>query len=151
MAKRLHSFLILAAVTLNPTLTAARVARIVVDRRETILNGRTFGTVGPYEKIVGKISFSFDPTNPKNTRIVDLNKAPRNADRLVEARANFMVLRPKNPVRGGGTPLLEVSNRGGKTLLPYFNGGTWTRDPRLEPHFGDGFLMRLGLTIIWVG
>ncbi len=151
MAKRLHFFLILAAVTLNPTLTAARVARVVVDRRETILNGRTFGTAGPYEKIVGKISFSFDPTNPKNTRIVDLNKAPRNADGLVEARANFMVLRPKNPVHGGGTALLEVSNRGGKALLPYFNGGTWTRNPRLESHFGDGFLVRLGLTIIWVG
>ena len=151
MARWLHFFLILAAVTLNPTLTAARVARVVVDRRETILNGRTFGATGPYEKIVGKISFSFDPTNPKNTRIVDLNKAPRNADGLVEARANFMVLRPKNPVRGGGTALLEVSNRGGKAVLPYFNGGTRTRDPRLEAHFGDGFLMRLGLTIIWVG
>ncbi|MEE9137566.1 MAG: hypothetical protein V3V07_03335, partial [candidate division NC10 bacterium] len=151
MARWFHFFLILAAVTLNPTLTAARVARVVVDRRETILNGRTFGTAGPYEKIVGKTSFSFDPTNPKNTTIVDLSKAPRNADGLVEARANFMVLRPKNPVRGGGTALLEVSNRGGKTLLPYFNGGTWTRDPRLEAHLGDGFLMRLGLTIIWVG
>jgi len=61
MARWLHFFLILAAVTLNPTLTAARVARVVVDRRETILTDRTFGTAGPYEKIVGKISFSFDP------------------------------------------------------------------------------------------
>ncbi|MFQ5802511.1 MAG: alpha/beta hydrolase domain-containing protein [Candidatus Methylomirabilales bacterium] len=151
-ASRILVFLcVLAAVILAPGLCAARVVRIVIDEREDVLNGRSFGTAGPYEKIAGNVSFVFDPINPKNTRIVDLEKAPRNADGLVEASANFMVLRPKNAVRGGGTALLEVSNRGGKALLPYFNGGTWTRDPRLQPHFGDGFLMRLGLTIIWVG
>jgi hypothetical protein len=136
---------------LNPVVAAARVVRVVIDRREAILNGRALGTAGPYEKLVGNISFVFDPTNPKNTRIVDLERAPRNADGLVEASANFMVLRPKNPVHAGGTALLEVSNRGGKALLSYFNGGTWTLNPTLERDFGDEFLMRLGLTMIWVG
>jgi hypothetical protein len=136
---------------LNTVVAAARVVRVVIERREAILNGRAFGTAGTYEKIVGKISFAFDPTNLQNTRIVDLEKAPRNADGLVEAWANFVVLRPKNPVPGSGTALLEVSNRGGKALLRYFNRATWTLDPRLEQDFGDGFLMRLGLTIIWIG
>ncbi|MFQ5533063.1 MAG: hypothetical protein ACE5EP_04345, partial [Candidatus Methylomirabilales bacterium] len=142
---------VLTSITLAPSLGAARVVRIVVDRREDVLGARSFGAVGPYEKITGTIYFALDPRNPKNTRIVDLNKAPRNADGLVEAWANFVVLRPKNPQRAGGAALLEVSNRGGMASLPYFNGGAWTLDPTVERDFGDGFLMRLGLTIIWVG
>ncbi len=142
---------VLAAVILAPSLCAARVVRIVIDKREDVLNGRSFGTAGPYKKIAGKIYFALDPRKPKNARITDLDNTPRNTDGLVEAWANFVVLRPKNPVVRGGTALLEVSNRGGKAALPYFNGGTWTLNPMLERDFGDGFLMRLGLTIIWVG
>lgn len=152
MTKRwLFFFSVAATVALMPAPGTARVARVVVDGQEEILTGRSFGAVGPYEKIVGTIHFALDPTNPRNARVVDLDKAPRNADGLVEARANFAVLRPKNPVPGGGTALLEVSNRGRKGLLPYFNSGTWTLDPQVEQDFGDGLLMRLGLTIIWVG
>jgi hypothetical protein len=97
-----------------PVLATAEVVRVEIERREDVLDGRAFGSVGPYEKIVGKVYFVFDPANPMNARIVDLDKAPRNKDGLVEAWANFMVLRPKNPVPGGGFALLEVSNRGGK-------------------------------------
>ncbi|MFQ5656039.1 MAG: alpha/beta hydrolase domain-containing protein [Candidatus Methylomirabilales bacterium] len=139
------------AFTLSPTLTLSKVIRITVERQEDVLNGRSFGSVGPYEKITGKVLFAFGPTNTVNTRIVDLDKAPRSAEGHVEAWANFLVLRPKNLQRRGGTALLEVSNRGRKASLPYFNGARWTLDPRRERDFGDGFLMRLGLTIIWVG
>ncbi|MFQ5962362.1 MAG: alpha/beta hydrolase domain-containing protein, partial [Candidatus Methylomirabilales bacterium] len=142
---------VLTAVILAPSLCAGRVVRIVIDKREDVLNGRSFGTAGPYKKMTGKIYFALDPRNPKNVRIADLDKAPRNADGFVEAWANFVVLRPKNPEARGGTALLEVSNRGGKAALPYFNGGTWTLNPMFGRDFGDGFLMRLGLTIIWVG
>ncbi len=129
----------------------ARVVRVVVERREDVLDGRSLGPAGPYEKIVGKVYFAFDPDNPMNARIVDLDRAPRNADGLVEAWADFMVLRPKRPVPGGGVALLEVSNRGGKAVLPYFNGATRSLDPTAPDEFGDLLLMRLGLTIIWVG
>ena len=54
-------------------------------------------------------------------------------------------------VRQPGTALLEVSNRGGKASLSYFNGGRSATDPTSDGHFGDGFLMRRGLTVIWVG
>jgi hypothetical protein len=129
----------------------AEVVRIEIESREDVLDGRPFGTAGPYEKIVGVIYFAFDPGNPMNARIVDLALAPRNADGLVEARANFVVLRPKNPVPGGGIALLEVSNRGGKASLRYFSGASSSLDPTDPEHFGDGLLMRLGLTVIWVG
>ncbi|NIN72463.1 MAG: hypothetical protein GTO46_11210 [Gemmatimonadetes bacterium] len=87
--------------------------RIEIVSREDVLDGHTFGPAGPYERIVGVVYFAFDPGDPMNARIVDLALAPRRADGRVEARANFVVLRPKNPIPGGGVALLEVSNRGG--------------------------------------
>lgn len=129
----------------------AAVQRVEVESREVVLGGAPFGSAGAYEKLRGRISFVFDPTNPANARIVDLDRAPRNADGMVEAQANFMVLRPKDPSLGRGVALLEVSNRGGKAALAYFNGGRWRLDPGAPEHFGDGLLMRQGLTIIWVG
>ena len=51
---------------------------------------------------------------------------------------------------GSGTALLEVSNRGGKASLRYFNAAS-PGDVSEEAALGDGFLMRRGLTVIWVG
>jgi hypothetical protein len=128
----------------------AAVDRVVLDLRDDILGGRAFGGVGPYEKLAGTIHFSFDVGNPANRQIVDLDKAPRNAAGRVEARANFVVLRPKQP-HPSGVALLEVSNRGGKAALGYLNYGTYATNPTLAADFGDGLLMRLGLTVVWVG
>ncbi|MEX0842775.1 MAG: alpha/beta hydrolase domain-containing protein, partial [Gemmatimonadota bacterium] len=55
------------------------------------------------------------------------------------------------PERARGVGLLDVSNRGSKAALWYFNDGASAADPGLEEHFGDGYLMQLGLTVIWVG
>ncbi len=151
MPRRLLPIALAIALLLGPAHAAAKVVRVEIERREDVLGGRPFGAAGPYEKIVGKVYFSFDPGNPYNARIVDLQLAPRNADGRVEAWANFVVLRPKRPQPGGGVALLEVSNRGGKASLAYFNGAGRSLDPAEAEHFGDGLLMRLGLTVIWVG
>lgn len=135
----------------TPTTTAAEVVRIVIDRREDVLRGRSFGSIGPYEKIVGRVFFAFDPESPMNARIVDIDRAPRNGQGRVEAWANFMILRPKFPPRTGRIALLEVSRWGQKEALSYFNGGLPSQDPVDPEHFGDGLLMRMGLTVIWVG
>ena len=81
------------------------------------LEGRPFGEGGAYEKLAGTIHFAFDPDNPYNARIVDLKLAPRNEAGLVEAHANFMVLKPKDPNKSNGVAYVEVSNRGGKATL----------------------------------
>ena len=65
--------------------------------------------------------------------------------------ADLFVLRPKNPDRGNGTLLLEVSNRGGKSMLSLFNHGRGSFNPTTAPHFGDGFLLEEGYTLVWVG
>jgi hypothetical protein len=69
----------------------------------------------------------------------------------VEASADFMVLRPRRPPARGSTALLEVSNRGGKALLPYFTRAAWSLDPTRGDDLGDGLLTRLSLTLIWIG
>jgi Alpha/beta hydrolase domain len=121
----------------------AEVRRVVVDTREDVLGGE-------YEKLKGTVELELDPTHPANAAIVDLDRAPRNARGRVDASADFMVLRPRRPPPRGSVALLEVSNRGGKAVLPYFNRAMWSLDPSTS-EFGDRLLMRLNLTVIWVG
>ncbi len=126
----------------------ARVTRVEILSRSEIQDGRAFGLAGAYEKITGRIYFAVDPANAHNRQIIDLEKAPRNAQGEVEFSANFYLLRPRDIDKGNGAALFEVSNRGGKGILHIANGVT-SSDPKAE--FGDGFLMRQGYTIAWVG
>lgn len=104
-----------------------------------------------YEKIVGTIHFAVDPSDPHNAVIADLDKAPTNAGR-VEFSADLYILRPKDPAKSNGTALIEVSNRGNKSLLSTFNrAGPAKLDPSTEADFGDGFLTSQGYTLVWVG
>ena len=129
----------------------ARVKRVEITSHSIVANGKSFGLAGPYEKVAGKVYFEVDPKNIHNQVIVDLDKAPHNSDGNVEFSADFYVLRPKDLSRGNNAALLEVSNRGGKALLPFFNHGKSSADPSTEAEMGDGFLTRHGFTLVWVG
>ncbi len=142
---------LLTAVLFSSEPSIAEVVRVEVEQRRDVLDGKSFGEPGAYEKLSGKIHFSFDPKNPMNARIVDLDKAPINEEGRVEAWADFMALRPKDASRGSGVGFVEVSNRGGKASLRYFNRAGRGIDPVEEADFGDALLMRQGLTVIWVG
>ena len=133
-----------ALLVLTAPPACAEVRRVVVDAREDVLGGE-------YEKLKGTVELELDPAHPANAVIVDLARAPRNARGRVEASADFVVLRPRRPPPRGSVALLEVSNRGGKAVLPYFNRATWSLDPSTSDEFGDRLLMRLNLTVIWVG
>ncbi len=150
MLKRLC---ILLLGVLSGTLSAqSEVIRVDVDSRQPVLGGQAFGAYGPYEVVRGQIYFSFDPANPMNARIVDLHLAPRNAAGRVEAWTTFIALRPMAPESARGIALVEVSNRGGKFSPQYFNRATTTSlDPDDPDAFGDALLLRLGLTVIWIG
>src|SRR5439155_690834 len=112
---------------------SATVSRLTVQSRQDVLDGRPFGAVGGYEKLVGTVEFALDPTSPANARIVDLQRAPRDPGGRVRATANFMVLRPKAMPRERAVALLEVSNRGGKAVLPYFARAEWSGGPAGDP------------------
>src|SRR6185312_5983389 len=75
---------------------AARVVRVDIVSRTPIAGGAPFGAAGPYERIVGRIYFAFDPNNRYDRQIVDLSLAHRNAAGEVEASSDFVMLRPTN-------------------------------------------------------
>src|SRR5258708_35953202 len=144
---------LLLTLMLGPAASAAgaRVVRLGIERREVIREGRAFGAAGPYEKLVGKVDFGLDPALPRNGEIVDLKLAPRNAHGEVEASADFYLLKPIDPRRGNGRLFYEVGNRGGKSLLQTFQKAAGSPDPTTDAQFGDGALMRQGVTLLWMG
>ena len=126
---------------------AAQVSRIEIDRREPFAGGQSFGEVGPYEKVVGSIWVEVDPAHPANTRITDLQLAPRNARGMVEFRTDFYLLKPVDPARGNRALLYDVHNRGNKVALGSFNGAGGNDPDRA----GTGFLMNRGYSVLWTG
>jgi hypothetical protein len=138
----------IAAFLLSSIKADAHVTRVEIISRTDIQDGHAFGLAGPYEKIIGRVYFAVSPSNAHNLLIVDLDKARRNAQGEVEFSADLFLLKPKDMNKGNGTVLFEVSNRGGKGILHIVNGYS-AADPNSE--YGDGFLMREGYTIAWVG
>ena len=129
----------------------AEVVRIEVKSRADVLAGKSFGSAGPYERLSGTLYFAVDPQNSANRIITDIDKAPRNAAGKVEFSSDFYLLKPKDATKGNGTLLYEVSNRGGKSMIGFFNRGSGSLDPQTEAEFGDGFLLQQGFTLLWVG
>jgi hypothetical protein len=149
-------------------LARAEVVRLDVTSRVDVDNGAPFGDVGAYEAVSGRIVFAVDPANPRNRVIAGLDalgaangrvgavsnsKEQVSSPGVIQApphdagwvfSANVAILRPKDPAKGNGTLLFDVVNRGDKTVLNNFdraaNGG-----------HDDGFLMRRGFTVVWVG
>jgi hypothetical protein len=142
---------VIVILGLAATPLSAEVVRIEVQSRGDLVAGQPFGAAGPYEKIAGKIFFAVDPALPANRIVADLDKAPRNSAGKVEFSSDFFLMKPKNIARGNGAVLYEVSNRGGKGMLGFFNHAAGSANPASPAEMGDGFLMRQGFTLLWVG
>jgi hypothetical protein len=131
---------------------------IRIDTVQSFAEGRAFGKVGAYERLKGVARGALDPDHPQNSNIVDLKKAPRNAQGLVEYEIDLDMLRPVDPARANGVVLYEVTNRGNK-LLGRLNGVVPAiptnpielNDPVTAGHAGTGFLFERGLTLVWSG
>jgi len=144
-------WLLLAVAIAGIHAAQAEVTRVEIASRTDVLSGMSFGDAGPYEKIVGRVYFAVDPMHPANRRIVDIDKAPRDASGRVAFSADLYALMPKDATRRNGVALLDVVNRGRKNMLVHFNRAPPRADPTTEAEFGDGFLMRRGFTLVWVG
>src|SRR5215218_5020478 len=107
----------LVAGVLSAAICQAAVDHIHATERSDVLDGVSFGSAGPYERIVAKAYFVVDPKLPANRIVRDIDLAPRNENGMVEFSADLYVLKPRDPAKGNGTVLFEVSNRGGKGML----------------------------------
>src|SRR6266853_4226222 len=139
---------VVAVIALFGLRAEAHVTRVEIISRGDVADGRAFGLAGAYERIIGRVYFAVKPENIHNRQIVDLDKAPRNAQGEVEFSADLYLYKPKDMNKGNNAVLFEVSNRGGRGILRLVNGGN-SSDPNAE--FGDGFLLREGYTIAWLG
>ena len=127
------------------------VTNLEIQSRSIVLDGKAFGERGAYEKIAGTIRFEADPRHALHRQIADIGLAPTNADGRVAFSADFYLLKPVDMRKGNGRLLVDVANRGRKVALGMFNSTERVPDPSAPQHFGNGFLMRQGYAIAWVG
>lgn len=139
------------AVAGVPPAAHAAVERIEVIERAPFAGGATFGAVGSYERIAGRLHFAIHPDDPANAPIVDLDLAPRDDRGLVTFASDFVLLRPEDLGRGNHRLLYEVNNRGNLGALAFFNEAPWSNDPSTLEDAGNGFLLRQGYSLLWSG
>ncbi len=133
--------------TLLPAFADAEVIRFEVRSTREVSGGRSFGSVGPYEEVTGRLLFAVDPADPANRLVVDLDKAPKNATGRVEFSADVVIYRPRDAARGNGIALVDVVNRGNKTVIGSFNRPGLSVDREA----GDGFVFSRGYTVVCIG
>jgi hypothetical protein len=137
-------------------LATASVTKVHVIERNDYLGGKEFGPAGAYERVFARAHFALDPKQAANAAVRDLDQAEVDAQGMVTFSADVFVLKPRDPAKGNGTLLFEVSNRGGKGLASLFqfatgplaHAGKNVDDPRSA---GDAFLLERGYTLVWAG
>jgi hypothetical protein len=131
---------------------AAKVVKFEILRTESpAFEGRTFGAVGTYDRIIARATVAVSPSDPHNSVIVDIDRAPRDAQGLVEAVTDVEILRPTVAANGNRRLFYEVLNRGGKLGLALFNDNGVVNDLVKAADAGNGFLMSRGYTVVWSG
>src|SRR5712692_10168037 len=135
------------------------VTRFEITRRRPLAEGAAFGDTGAYEELKGRLHFTIDPLHPSNTRITDVELAPRDQAGRVTFSSEVSLLVPVDRTRCRGGVLLDIVNRGNTIAVPNFNRATRpvfgpNSDPNPPIDTGDGFLMRRGFVVLscaWQG
>jgi hypothetical protein len=144
-----------ACVIVTTALPAhARLVRLEIETREIVANGQAFGAAGAYEKLTGKAYFEADPALKRNREVFDIDRAPLDSRGRVAFSADMMILKPVNMAKSSGTLFFEVNNRGRKISFMRMHdvpSDANLNNPSAPRDFGNGFLMRRGYVLAWVG
>jgi len=124
--------------------------RLEIAGRDPFAGGISFGDTGAYERLRGRAHYAIDPDEDGLPYICDLDLAPRNAQGMVEFSGTLDIIKPVDLGRGNRRILYEFSNRGNRGAITSLNYGR-SSDMNSPEYAGDGFLMRLGYTVIWSG
>lgn len=131
---------------------SAKVVKFDILRTESpAFEGRTFGTVGTYDRIIARATIAVEAGEAHNAMIVDLDRAPRNADGLVEATSDVEILRPTDPSKASRTLVYDVLNRGRKLGFTALEDLGIINNLVKAADAGNGFLMSRGDTVVWSG
>ena len=133
--------------------TAAKVLKFEITKVESpAFEGRSFGSVGTYDKITARATIGVAPDDAHNAIIVDADRAPRDAQGLVTSVAEVEILRPTNAANGNRRLFYEVLNRGNKLGFLLFNDVPVSiNDLVKSSDAGSGFMMNRGYTLVWSG
>ena len=142
----------LLGVALLAGLTAPAAARLTAINTmsvEPFANAVAFGESGAYERVRGSFKGEIDPADPRHKVIVNLDKAPRNAQGRVEYEADFFILRPIDAARGNHKLIYDVTNRGRKVIHWRLMDGkpksvAAANDPKNREDAGNGLFLRRG-------
>jgi hypothetical protein len=151
---RLGALALGLVVSLSTSTAEARLTRLQINTVEVLVGGAPFGDAGPYERLTATAYFEADPFEPHNAQVFDIDKAPRNARGMVEFSADAVILKPVDMHKANGALFFEVNNRGNKISFQMMHDtppGTPGNLPVTASNFGNGFLMRHGYVIAWVG
>jgi hypothetical protein len=111
--------------------------------------GHEFGDAGAYERLRGWVRYAVDPNAPAQSTVVDIDKAPVNAEGLVEFSAEVYILRPVDSAKGNKRVFYDYGNRGSLRAVQYFNEAPHSNDPTTLEHAGNGYFFRRGYTLVW--
>ena len=141
--------------TQSGTLVATKpgIRRIVFDplRSESpTFEGRSFGSVGQYEKLRGVAYGELDPADPRNAVITDIQLAPVNERGMVEYETDVFILKPINMDLGNRRVILDFNNRGAMRI-GLLNSARPTNDPTTAADAGTGFIMEQGYAVVGHG
>lgn len=137
-------FFLLLASFLPLSQAAAEVVAFDMASRSALASGGEFGSSGAYEELRGTVRFAVDPLHGSNALIADIALAPRNAQGLVEFSADLVIWQPQQAAQGSGVTIVDIANRGGRVIQAF-------NRPTPEQPLGDGFLLREGYSVVWVG
>lgn len=132
----------------------ARLFRLDIEKREIVADGQAFGAAGVYEKLSGRAWFEADPAHKRNLPVFDIDRARINEHGLVEFSADMVILKPVDLSKGSQTLFFAVNNRGRKIAFGRMNDTASSanmNNPMAPGDFGNGFLLRRGYVIAWVG
>jgi hypothetical protein len=110
-----------------------------ISERFAFADRHEFGSVGAYDRLVGRAHLAIDPSAPAQHGVTDLDKAPTDAAGLVHFIGDFSILRPIDPARGNRRLFVDYGNRGNKRMLQFFNDAPASNDPRGLADAGNGF------------
>ena len=153
-AIRALSATLLAAALMLAAQAEAGLVKLEIAKREVIADGASFGDAGPYEKLTGRAWFEVDPTLERNKAVFDIDRAPLNKAGKVEFSADMVILKPVDMELSSKTLFFEVNNRGRKISFGRMHdtaSDANMNDPMAARDFGNGFLMKRGYVISWVG
>ena len=130
-------------------------ARVEIATVTPWLGGRSLGKAGSYEKLQGRVYFELDPESSTGLRVTDISLAPRNARGRVEFSSDFVLVRPRDPLRARHSVLLEIPNRGLTQVNGSFfltaRGATFDLMNLTATNLSDAFLFEQGFTVAWLG